>query len=209
MNGYTPEQRRYLRRRFHEWFARHHDGPPRKGNRIADSPHFRRSLHELLHTHGYSATEVAEWLGLSRHRMAQLMAECGIPRTGNRTKWRYWNGERFVAHPKKTPPGARAAARNLRRAERQRRVYAARRERAIGEIRELADRLGGPPFLIEVLEVHGLAHNEAPVLAHRMGHDRSGKVSEFFDDVWRDAGYERPDARRHKSLRANRLDKLQ
>lgn len=92
--GFDKDEIALLRRNFEKWKAEHGIG---QGVAVTSHPAFRIALARLINDHGYSLTDVAIFLGVTRERVRQWVNRAGIPaRRGG--AMRIWSDEhdRFV-----------------------------------------------------------------------------------------------------------------
>jgi len=160
--------------------------------RVLDIPGFRECIEEM-HGAGYSTTDISAVFGFTRERGRQVVRAAGLSATKG-AKLRFWSDKknRFVT-TKARPADLLREASKLRAAARRRegrRRREARRPALAARVRELAEQLGRPPKVREVVEATGLT---IPTIAWIWGRPLRGGLggyTEALDRLYDAAGVE-------------------
>jgi hypothetical protein len=187
---FTRDEIKLIRSRFEDW--KREQGVGLSGRPITSHPTFRIALARLTNEHGYSLTDVAIFLGISRERVRQLANASGI-RIRRGGKMRIWDNEqnRFVL--------CENTADYHRRVELASdplggdRVTEKRRRIARWVLLDLGEMLGRTPVHMDLADAFNLS---AGRLNGIMGiSNRHGSITKQCNDLWRRAGFKnRPNA---------------
>lgn len=197
---YTKAESAYLRRLYERW--KKERGVGLNATPLHEDPVVVGSLRLLLEDNGYSYTDVAAWLGLSKERIRQLANKAGI--FAPHAKHRVWDDDanRFVCVGDKLQYD-RVAAEELKARRRRERNHtlALRWDRAIMFVRSFAAEHGRPPVLKEMcsaLTPELTAPAFYATYSVRLGYNfRKDSYRAYIPKVYELAGAEQPDAGWH------------
>jgi len=186
----TKGERALLGRRFVAWKIEHGIG---SGSPISH-PSFRVALARLVNDHGYSLTDIAVFLGVTKECVRLWLNRARIPYRP-RGQMRVWDDDqnRFVtvanrAEYKRLERERSSPLGPLSKPEKRRRI-------ARWVIRDLAEDLGRVPCHVDLADAFCVT---PPSLNSMLGfHRRAGTISARCDALWRAAGFaSRPRDRR-------------